>query len=763
MQNDQATETVGFAEATLGKPVTRAVEKRLSRFSPDARFLGAALLLGALVLVPYLGAVGLWDPWETHYGEVGREMIERNDYVYPYWENDWFFSKPPLTMWMQALGMQLVGTNRTPDGTPVALYTEWGMRLPFVIFSLAALALLGLAVKRIASTRAALATVFALLTMPMYFLISRQAVTDGPMVAGITAALACALIALMDPEAKNRTAWWMGFYVFTALVLLAKQVLAAIPPTVLILYAIFCVIPWSSESVTAHQRWLFERPFRDEVKAGARPMPVLWDYMFRMKLLTGFAVFALVGLPWFLTLAVFPELDDENRTFLQRLAFDSFSRVAAGVHTTTPGGEFDYFIHQGGYAIFPWVALVPGVVAYLGRLRLRSPSRTDQLAIFCFLWMVLSFSLFAFSATKFHHYVFPVLPPLAVLIGLYVDRLWEEGIAANALPLIVGAIFFALVGKDLAANPKNFTDLFVYNYGREYPTELVTEPLQLFSWRSLWTGDLLTLLLLAFGAYLAADAFKKGNAGNVSARATAIALLGAGVALLVTLATRGRQSPTLFLGLAAIVLGTWLGYEATRQPAEKRSSLFTAAAAVAIVGAGLVVAGLRFAPGADVLLKQLLQPVNVKTLLGVAFGVGGGLAILGALMRARTLMFGSFWALALAFALWFNWNHWVDLSHHWTQRDLFWSYYEKRKPNEPIAAYLMNWRGETFYSRNDVKQIPLPGHQQKVRAYADQPGREWALVEHSRLQNLRTNVGQDHKITVVEQDLNNKFALVTID
>ena len=77
-------------------------------------------------------------------------------------------------------------------------------------------------------------------------------------------------------------------------------------------------------------------------------------------------------------------------------------------------------------------------------------------------------------------------------------------------------------------------------------------------------------------------------------------------------------------------------------------------------------------------------------------------------------MFG---ALALGFALWFSWSHWVDLSHHWTQRDLFWRYYDRRKPGEPIVAYMMDWQGETFYSRNTVKQIK--DSPQRMAAFAN--------------------------------------------
>jgi hypothetical protein len=117
-------------------------------------------------------------------------------------------------------------------------------------------------------------------------------------------------------------------------------------------------------------------------------------------------------------------------------------------------------------------------------------------------------------------------------------------------------------------------------------------------------------------------------------------------------------------------------------------------------------------------------------------------------------------ALVTAWCLWFNWYHWVALSHMWTQRDQFWRYYKLRQPNEPITAFLMNWRGETFYSRNTVKQIK---DNNLLYQYAQQPGREFALVEHTRLGILKGAVGPDKQVTLIDKDVNNKFVLVVIE
>ena len=100
------------ADKPLSAVIARVLEP-LSRFFGDEgpifrterHTVAAAAILAALIFLPWLGAVGLWDCWEVHYGEVAREMVARHDPIYPYWENAYFFSKPPLTMWMQALGI----------------------------------------------------------------------------------------------------------------------------------------------------------------------------------------------------------------------------------------------------------------------------------------------------------------------------------------------------------------------------------------------------------------------------------------------------------------------------------------------------------------------------------------------------------------------------------------------------------------------------------------------------------------------------------
>lgn len=844
----------GFVESLLGKSFLEQESVRKWLAVPPATRAGiGAGAFAALLLIPYLGAVGLWDCWETHYGEVAREMIQRRDYVHMWWENSWFFSKPPLTMWMQALGMHLSGSDIAHGTHELGHYTEWGFRMPFALFSCLGTGLLAYALARTVSVRAGLATGFILATMPLYFLVSRQAVTDTPVVSALVCAMACAIVGVLDRETKYRGAWWYAFYAFCSLGTFAKGLLGfGIPAVILVLFALLVVVPWDERSLEKHARWFFKRAglplyaslaaaffawsvtygftgnryygitpflivfplvasvllrraldkpvapiavlgaasalsvvggavssvaghprnaalalgvlligavlfFLERITQDEPEVPAFWGKFYELRFASGVTLFFAMTLPYFHRMFAFESVDDEGKLFWFRfLIHDHFARLGSGVHTTTPGGNFTYFIEQGGYGIYPWVVLLPGAAAVVSRLKLRNGTTADQAGVMAVLWLTFTFALIGASATKFHHYVFPMLPPLAVLMGMFVAKLWEEGIPKHGVTLALGLPLLFLVGKDLASTPKNFTDLFVYNYDRPYPAFLTERPVAFWSNRALSFGDLLAFAGIAIGGYLAFEAFSGKRTAWL--KALALGLLGVGLGVALALAGGGKLSSLLVVGLGLALPAAFLAFEALR-PGEARTLKWLAALLVGLPAVGLVAAGLglSFANEADPLWPSLSEAVNVKRVLGFGFTVFGVLCVFLALARAKMALFTTATAGVLAFALWFNWSHWVDLSHHWTQRDQFWRYFQQRKPTEPITAFLMNWRGETFYSRNQVKQIKDNG---LMTQYAQQPGRKWALVEHPRLGILRGAIGPERQITLVDKDLNNKFVLV---
>ncbi|MFO0609170.1 MAG: glycosyltransferase family 39 protein [Polyangiales bacterium] len=156
------------------------------------------LLFGAALYYPRAGSFGLWDPWETHYSEVAREILSRDDWITTWWgQEGWFMSKPVLIFWSSALGMGLgtmFGLNIYPDGGPQ--FQEWCIRLPISTLAIIALYALYHAVARAWGKRAGLLVAMVLATMPHWFFLAHQAMTDMPFVAPLVTAVAMLMLAI---------------------------------------------------------------------------------------------------------------------------------------------------------------------------------------------------------------------------------------------------------------------------------------------------------------------------------------------------------------------------------------------------------------------------------------------------------------------------------------------------------------------------------------------------------------------------------------
>src|SRR5437763_10533935 len=89
--------------------------------------------------------VGTWslpliDRDEPRFAEASREMIERGNYVVPYFDNQLRLDKPPLTYWVQVASYYMFGENdfaaRFPSAIAAALTAlvlfAWGRRIDAV-------------------------------------------------------------------------------------------------------------------------------------------------------------------------------------------------------------------------------------------------------------------------------------------------------------------------------------------------------------------------------------------------------------------------------------------------------------------------------------------------------------------------------------------------------------------------------------------------------------------------------------------------------
>jgi len=115
----------------------------------------------------------------------------------------------------------------------------------------------------------------------------------------------------------------------------------------------------------------------------------------------------------------------------------------------------------------------------------------------------------------------------------------------------------------------------------------------------------------------------------------------------------------------------------------------------------------------------------------------------------------------------------IELSPHWSQKHLLATYYQMRQPGEKLIAWQMYWRGETFYTSNEIFDHRLQSDEKTVflgernaenmqdwlRRHTGQ--RVFFIIEHGRLQTLKTLMPtQSAKDTLrVVDETSNKFLL----
>jgi 4-amino-4-deoxy-L-arabinose transferase-like glycosyltransferase len=762
--------------------------------------------IGAGLYLPMLGSFSLTDPWETHYGEVAREMLSRDDWITTFWAQEGFFwSKPVLDFWLQALSFSAFGVEFRPDrmlgaGVSAGLTPrpEWAARLPITLLTLLSVWLIYRAVRKSVGERPAFLGGLVLLTLPYWYLLARQSMTDMPYVAPLTAALALVFLGIeSDPNARVRVfpisigRRTFGLSAYHALFLL---VIATVLPQVLYLASrhltlellqpprgfsvhwdgvLFgspgnCGLPgndacrfvppaepafqpiagallwsvilgfflWLNRGERRVQRLLFLAAWYFTALAALAkgapglvlPLVVAVAHLLvtgrardlaRLELpALGLLVLA-VCLPWYVQMYA-----RHGTPFTDRLLFhDMYKRAFVHVHDTNTGDDvsFRYYVWQLGYGLFPWTGLAAaGLVhsAQTGRRDVENGSTSRaEMQSGLLLWFVLAFAMFTVSLTKFHHYILPAVPPLAMLSGLVLDRTlperelglratfaWTGYAALAALFMLYGSVRL-LEGSLLGSAVPDLT--------MPHATGVA----------SLLVGVALFVLgLRRFGIRrppLASDADR-----FASAAISVVALASAAVLVLVArdLSTRGEVD-----GSARFIHLISYNYERAWPDtldfdAAFRSIGFVSAAACLLIA----VRALR-AHGAMLL---------------VCTGV---------------------WAAIFGLDVYF-----VRIAPHWGQRETVLAYYQARKDaTERLVAYQMNWKGENFYTGNHMPAFVSTG--QRFKSWLAEEKRRGVRVlffttEHSREGSLKRELGTVKKYErITSRALNNKFFVARVE
>ena len=211
---------------------------------------GTQLLKWTLAIVVLLrlvtmGLYPLTDTTEARYSEVARKMVELGDWVTPWYEYGVpFWAKPPLSNWVTAASIELLGVN------------EFAARLPHFLLAMMVAWLVWDWVGR-ASKREALLTVALLSGTMLYFVAAAAVMTDMALALGTTLAMRGFWARFESAHTQRPGEEWL-FFLGLGIGMLAKGPVAVVlAGTPIVLWALltgnvvqaFRRIPWIKGSL----------------------------------------------------------------------------------------------------------------------------------------------------------------------------------------------------------------------------------------------------------------------------------------------------------------------------------------------------------------------------------------------------------------------------------------------------------------------------------------------------------------------------------
>jgi 4-amino-4-deoxy-L-arabinose transferase-like glycosyltransferase len=367
-------------------------------------------------------ALPLIDRDEPRFAEASREMLQRGDFIVPYFDNRTRFDKPPLIYWLQDGAYKLFGENefaaRLPSGLCGALtavvIAVWGAQLytPRV------------------GWRAAL--IFGLCAQTMVH--AHAAVADMAMIAACTASAWAGWNWLAaERPGGERWRWWLAFWGVLAVGFLAKGPIAWAP---------IGMAGW-----TAARMERSRRPHAMEWVLGVVLMLALVGIWGIPALVRTDGQYAAVGLGKHVVMRSVAPLEGHGaRTWWSYAA------------------TFPFYFATVWPSFFPWSLWLPA--AGLALLRRRGEWRAEETYLVS--GIVLVFGIFTLSWTKLPHYTLPAFPFMALLLGAWWGETREKAFRVAAAGMAAAGVLAAVVICPLAG--RLFVSQRLYDAAAPYLT-----------------------------------------------------------------------------------------------------------------------------------------------------------------------------------------------------------------------------------------------------------------------------------------------------
>ena len=356
------------------------------------------ILLGLALLLPGTATLPLVDRDEPRFAQATVEMIERPDWIIPYFNGEYRFDKPVLTYWLMRIGYAIFGIG------------ELGARTHSIVCTI----LIALAVfwagRRWFSDQVGFGAAFGLLTSLQFILNGRSCIADMPMVLAVAVAQICLFELLAGSDEAKHPGWMLTLYFALGLGFLTKGPIAILVPALTVILF----------------RFLFWR----------KPLP--WR---NLRLHIGLPIVLLIVAAWGV-----PAL-----LKTQGLFWD----VGMGKHVVKRGVEIFnarryipvFYLVTIFLSLFPWIAFAGNGWYILRR-------RWNRKNAFLLSWFVAPYLIFTFYATQLPHYVMPGFAAFFLIMAQVLEmpveprrwtKHWHRIVLAAAVVVICVVLLWLLL------------------------------------------------------------------------------------------------------------------------------------------------------------------------------------------------------------------------------------------------------------------------------------------------------------------------------
>lgn len=387
----------------------------------------AILFFGCVVF----HVIGTWnlpliDRDEPRFAEASREMLQRGNYVVPFFNNDYRFDKPPLTYWAQTASYRVFGENdfaaRLPSVIAAALVAvallAWGTRISSEEVGWWAAIIFTLSLQTFIHAKAAVADMWLVLFMTLAFWAGYEMISNSKR---------------STSNAQRPTPnwfWWTVFYVSLAFAFLAKGPIGFLPLLTIAL------AKWQDRQLQVWKRFAFGR-----------------------GLALAFAIIALWAVPAYLqTNGEFWRVGLGRHVVGRSLgAMEGHGASSFGMYLLL----LPFYFVTVFVSFFPWSIKLPGLIRKLWRKKdtgVSDPgySGRDNIDSFLLGGIAIVFIIFSIVGTKLPHYTLPAFPLLALMMACAlvpqgIRFLRNCAVVAAVLWLAIAAIVPPLVARSFPA------------------------------------------------------------------------------------------------------------------------------------------------------------------------------------------------------------------------------------------------------------------------------------------------------------------------